>query len=158
MFISSSCSGDEGEGFVPPPPQPNAALGPASNQDDVLFSDAELPLVDLAVLQDLEEQLAHPAVAQKFARDYATLWSQRHQKLAAALDRQDVAAALDAIISMKIASAMVGGLRLSRLAEQLEEFIRRGDLEHGRDLLAAVELHGCATVKELRDTYILADE
>jgi hypothetical protein len=158
MSISGSFSGDGGAGFVPTPSQPAAAPGGRTNPDGALFSDAELPLVDLAVLQDLEEQLAHPAVAQKFARDYATLWTQRHQKLATALDRQDVAAALDAVISMKIASAMVGGLRLARLAERLEEFIRKGDLEHGLALIAAVELHGSATVKELQDTYILADE
>ena len=153
MSFLGSFTGDESAGFVPAPSQPTAAPGPASNLDD-----ADLPLVDLAVLQDLEEQLAHPAVAQKFARDYATLWSQRHQKLAAALKRQDAAAALDAVISMKIASAMVGGLRLSRLAEQLEGFIRRGDLENGYALIAAVELHGSATVKELQENYILADE
>lgn len=153
MSISGSFSGDGGAGFVPTPPQSTAALGPVSDRDD-----ADLPLLDLAVLQDLEEQLAHPAVAQNFARDYATLWSQRYQKLAAALARQDAAAALDAIISMKIASAMVGGLRLSRLAEQLEEFIRKGDLENGHALIASVELHGSATVKELQETYILADE
>jgi hypothetical protein len=156
MSNSGSFSGDGDAGFVPTPPQSTAALGAASN--DAELPGAELPLVDLAVLQDLAEQLAHPAVAQNFARDYATLWTQRYQKLAAALDRQDVPAALDAVISMKIASAMVGGLRLSRLAEQLEEFIRRGDLESGLALIAAVELHGSATVKELQDTYILADE
>jgi hypothetical protein len=156
MTTSGSFSGDGDAGFVPTPPQSTAALGAASN--DAELPGAELPLVDLAVLQDLAEQLAHPAVAQNFARDYATLWTQRYQKLAAALDRQDVPAALDAVISMKIASAMVGGLRLSRLAEQLEEFIRRGDLESGLALIAAVELHGSATVKELQDTYILADE
>jgi hypothetical protein len=156
MTTSGSFSGDGDAGFVPTPPQSTAALGAASN--DAELPGAELPLVDLAVLQDLAEQLAHPAVAQNFARDYANLWTQRYQKLAAALDRQDVPAALDAVISMKIASAMVGGLRLSRLAEQLEEFIRRGDLESGLALIAAVELHGSATVKELQDTYILADE
>jgi hypothetical protein len=158
MSNSGSFSGDGGGGLVPTPPQPTAAPGGLSNPDGALFPDAELPLVDLAVLQDLADQLAHPAVAQNFARDYATLWTQRYQKLAAAVDRQDVAAALDAVISMKIASAMVGGLRLARLAERLEEFIRRGDLEHGHALIAAVELHGSATVKELQETYILADE
>jgi hypothetical protein len=158
MSNSGSFGGDGGGGLVPTPPQPTAAPSGLSNPDVALYPDAELPLVDLAVLQDLEEQLAHPAVAQNFARDYATLWTQRYQKLAAAVDRQDVAAALDAVISMKIASAMVGGLRLARLAERLEEFIRRGDLEHGHALIAAVELHGSATVKELQETYILADE
>lgn len=157
MSNSGSFTGDGGAGFVPAPPQSSAALGTGSNPG-ADPPDAELPLVDLAVLQDLEEQLAHPAVAQNFARDYATLWTQRYQKLAAAVDRQDVAAALDAVISMKIASAMVGGLRLARLAEQLEEFIRSGDLERGHALVSAVELHGSATVKELQDTYILADE
>jgi hypothetical protein len=156
MSNSGSFSGDGDAGFVPTPPQSTAALGAASN--DAELPGAELPLVDLAVLQDLAEQLAHPAVAQNFARDYANLWTQRYQKLAAALDRQDVPAALDAVISMKIASAMVGGLRLSRLAEQLEEFIRRGDLESGLALIAAVELVGSATVKDLQDSYVLADE
>jgi hypothetical protein len=158
MSNSGSFSGDGGAGFVPTPPQSTAAQGNASNPDDAALPGAELPLVDLAVLQDLEEQLARPAVAQNFARDYATLWTQRYQKLAAAVDRQDVPAALDAVISMKIASAMVGGRRLARLAEQLEEFIRSGDLESGHALISAVELHGSATVKELQDTYILADE
>jgi len=153
MSISGSCSGVGGAGPVHTPPQSTAALSPVSHRDD-----AELPLVDLAVLQDLSDQLAHPAVAQNFARDYATLWTQRYQKLAAAMDRQDFAAALDAVISMKIASAMVGGLRLSRLAEQLEGFIRNGDLENGLALITSVEVHGSATVKELQDTYILADE
>lgn len=153
MSIPGSSSGDGGAGIAHTPPQSTAAPGPASSRDDV-----ELPLVDLAVLQDLEEQLAHPAVARNFARDYAALWTQRYQKLAAAVDRQDASAALDAAISMKIASAMVGGLRLARLAEQLEEFIRSGDLENGHALIAAVEAHGSATVKELQDTYILADE
>jgi hypothetical protein len=153
MSIPGSSSGDGGAGFGHTPPQSTAAPGPASGQDD-----AELPLVDLAVLQDLEGQLAHPAVARSFARDYAALWTQRYQKLAAAVDRQDASAALDAAISMKIASAMVGGLRLARLAEQLEEFIRSGDLENGHALIAAVETHGSATVKELQETYILADE
>lgn len=159
MSISGSCSGVGGADPVHTPPQSTAAPitvsnpSPVSNRDD-----AELPLVDLAVLQDLSDQLAHPAVAQNFARDYATLWTQRYQKLAGAMDRQDFAAALDAVISMKIASAMVGGLRLSRLAEQLEGFIRNGDLENGLALIAAVEVHGSATVKELQNTYILADE
>lgn len=158
MSNSGSFSGGGDAGFVPTPPPSIAALGTASNRDDAELPGTELPLVDLAVLQDLAEQLAHPAVAQNFARDYATLWTQRYQKLAAALDRQDVPAALDAVISMKIASAMVGGLRLARLAEQLEHFIRSGDLENGHALISAVELHGSATVKELQDTYILADE
>jgi hypothetical protein len=158
MSNSGSFSGGGDAGFVPTPPPSIAALGTASNPDDAVLPGAELPLVDLAVLQDLSAQLAHPAVAQNFARDYATLWTQRYQRLAAAMDRQDFAGALDAVISMKIASAMVGGLRLSRLAERLEGFIRNGDLENGFALIAAVEVHGSATVKELQDTYILADE
>jgi hypothetical protein len=158
MSNSGSFSGDGGAGSAHTPPPSTAAPDPASDRDDAELPGAVLPLVDLAVLQDLEDQLAHPAVAQNFARDYATLWTQRYQKLAAAVDRQDVPAALDAVISMKIASAMVGGLRLARLAEQLEEFIRSGDLESGHALISAVELHGSATVKELQDTYILADE
>ncbi|BAS16340.1 hypothetical protein AHiyo8_46430 [Arthrobacter sp. Hiyo8] len=63
-------------------------------------------------------------------------------------------AALDAVISLKVSSAMVGGLRLAHLAERLEATVRNGDLGEGADLLAGIAVHGRATVKELRLGYM----
>jgi hypothetical protein len=115
----------------------------------------ELPLVDPAVLKELERQLASPAIASRFARNYAEMWGPRQRCLDAAVEHQDRAAALDAVISLKVSSAMVGGVRLARLAERLEVIMRgQGGLEGGRAVLALVADLGSATVKELQDSYI----
>lgn len=117
----------------------------------------QLPYVDTAVLTELEEELAGPTLARRFAQDYADMWDQRYTRLAAAVERQDVAACLDAAISLKITSAMLGGERLSKLAELLENVVRQGDFGQGRLLIERVAADGTRTVSELRANYILAD-
>ncbi|NUU30384.1 Hpt domain-containing protein [Arthrobacter sp. C9C5] len=113
------------------------------------------PLVDPAALQDLGEQLNSAAVAKGFARDYAEMWGQRYDSLAGALERRDQAAALDAVLSLKTSSSMVGGLRLAELAGELEEAIRGGDLGRAASLLGDVAARGSETVDELQFSYIL---
>lgn len=115
-----------------------------------------LPLVNVAVLEDLEAELAGPALAKRFAQDYADMWDQRYTRLASAVERQDVAACLDAAISLKITSAMLGGERLSKLAELLENVVRQGDFGQGRLLMERVAIDGSQTVSELQSTYIVA--
>lgn len=117
-----------------------------------------LPLVDAAVLEELEDELAGSGLAQRFARDYAAMWDQRYARLAAAVDGQDRASAMDAVISLKITSAMVGGLRLAKLAELLESVIRLGDFGQGRALMERVAQDGGQTVTELQATYILEND
>jgi HPt (histidine-containing phosphotransfer) domain-containing protein len=117
-----------------------------------------LPLVDAAVLEELEDELAGSGLAQRFARDYAAMWDQRYSRLAAAVESQDGASALDAAISLKITSAMVGGIRLAKLAELLEVLIRRGDFGQGQVLMERVAEDGVQTVSELQATYILKND
>jgi len=105
--------------------------------------------VDAGVLRDLEEQLAGPAIVQRFIHDYVSLWQRRHETLAGAIERQDTEAALDAAISLKVSSSMVGGTPLARLAQNLQEVIRAGNFPAGEELLSAVGACGRATVKEL---------
>jgi hypothetical protein len=114
----------------------------------------ELPLVDAVVLQSLEDELGQRQMAWNFANDYAAMWGVRQRCLLDSIEREDRVAALDAVISLKVSSAMVGGLRLERLAETLETTIRRGDLRDGATLLALIALHGQATVKELQLRYL----
>lgn len=106
-------------------------------------------LFDPAVLEELAEQLQSPDVAHRFARDYAALWEQRHRRLTTAVEGQDHAAALDAVISLKTSSAMVGGKRLAGLAGKLQRLIQTGDLRAGQALLPIVADSGRATVNEL---------
>ncbi len=117
----------------------------------------ELPLLDAAFLHDMEEHLGRPDLAWNFANDYAGMWVERQRSLVDSVEREDRMAALDAAISLKVSSAMVGGLRLARLAEALEAALRKGDLRDGASVLAMVSLHGHATVKELQQRYLRKD-
>jgi hypothetical protein len=116
-----------------------------------------LPLVDPAALQDLGVQLESPAVAQCFARDYAKMWDRRYDSLASALGRRDQAAALDAVLSLKTSSVMVGGVHLAQLAGELESAVRDGDMDQAQSLLGAVASRGGETVDELQFSYVLWD-
>ena len=120
--------------------------------------DTHVRYVDPSVLEDLEEQLASRDITSRFAWDYAEMWGQRQRSLEAAVERRDRAVALDAVMSLKVSSAMVGGVRLARLAERLELIIRgEGDLQGTRAILGLIADHGSATVKELRESYIRED-
>ena len=57
------------------------------------------------------------------------MWDQRYNCLASALDRRDEAGSLEAVLSLKTSSAMVGGVQLARLAGELEEAVRGGDMD-----------------------------
>jgi HPt (histidine-containing phosphotransfer) domain-containing protein len=111
--------------------------------------------VELDVLAELEAELDGPELARGFARDYAAMWDQRFSKVAAAVQAHDRNAALDAVISLRIASAMVGGVRLATLAQSLENAIRHDDFAQGQDLLKSVAECGISTVSELQANYIL---
>lgn len=117
-----------------------------------------MPLVDGTVLEELDDELAGSGLARRFARDYAGMWDLRYSRLAAAMESQDTATALDAVISLKITSAMVGGLRLARLAELLEAMIRQGDFGQSRTVLERVAVVGGLTIAELQATYLTDQE
>jgi HPt (histidine-containing phosphotransfer) domain-containing protein len=125
---------------------------------DLRHNGDEVRYVDPSVLEDLEEQLASRDITARFARDYAEMWGRRQHCLEAALERRDRAVALEAVMSLKVSSAMVGGVRLARLAEKLELVIRgEGDLQSTRAILVLIADHGNATVKELQDNYMRED-
>lgn len=147
MYSPVSGSGSENAAPV--------SFRPGVIPDSVLALEAAglLPLVDAAILAELDDELAGSGLAQSFARDYAAMWDQRYTRLAQAVTSQDSAAALDAVISLKITSVMVGGLRLAKLAELLEALIRQGEFGQGQLLLKRLAKDGGQTISELRATY-----
>lgn len=115
---------------------------------------SHLPLVDPNALAALEAAVDGPAIAQRFARDYTDMWEARLRRLVIAVEARDRATALDILINLKNSSKMVGGLRLSCLAEHLEQTLRHAELSDPFALMAAVTDQGNQTVKELKSTYI----
>lgn len=154
MHTPESGTGDKGIPAVPLP----AAAGGLQDAGILQELDELLPLVDSGILEDLEDELNGSELALRFARDYAAMWDQRYSRLALAVENQDRTSALDAIISLRITSAMVGGLRLARLAEMLETVIRQGDFGQGQAMMERVAEHGDRTVSELQANYILKNE
>lgn len=117
-------------------------------------NDDEFRYVDPSVLKNLEEQLRSRETALRFAQDYVRLWARRQHLLEAAVESRDRTAALDAVLSLKVSSAMVGAVRLARLTEKLELVVRgKDDLQGTRPLLALAAEMGSATVKELQDNH-----
>lgn len=149
MSLLAACPDEGNAGPVP------ATVSPAGA--GALAAAEPAPLVDPAALQELGEQVNSVALAKGFARDFSQMWEQRYGSLAGALDRREQGAALDAVLSLKTSSSMVGGLRLAGLAGELEEAIRRGDLEHAASRLPEVAARGGETVAELEFSYVLWD-
>ncbi|MET3920448.1 Hpt domain-containing protein [Arthrobacter sp. UYEF20] len=154
-FLGAPDDGDASAALSPEASPGGAGLtapaGPATVQGP-----AAVPLlVDPSALQDLGVQLDSPAVAKGFARDYAKMWQHRYGALSSALARGDQAAALDAVLSLKTSSVMVGGVRLAQLAGELEEAVRGDRMDRARSLLQDVAERGSETVDELQFSYVL---
>ena len=148
MSIPSPLSSDGGVSRF----MPAAPLGHAGLASD--FGVHDLLLVDPAVFKDLEDQLDGRAIALRFVSDYTDMWEQRFRRLAAAVAVQDWPAAMDAVISLKISSSMVGAQRLAWLAESLEKLIRSEDYAAANALLADIAEHGGQSIRELRFIYL----
>jgi hypothetical protein len=118
---------------------------------------ADMPLLDLSVLQRLEEELGDAGIAQAFASDYIGLWDKRIQYLMRSVAANDHDAAMDAVLSMKNSAFMVGGARLAGLAVELEGIIRNLDLSSAPARVAAIAEVGQATIKALQDCYLVRD-
>lgn len=118
---------------------------------------AQLPLLNLEVLENLGAE-SNDGIALRFAADYAHMWDYRRQWLTTALELQDSSAALEAVISLKASSAMVGGTRLAHLAGMLEAVIRGGNMSRSMALLPLISKLGSATVMALRAGYIRTEQ
>jgi len=157
--MHSTDPGSSGESPAADSPLPGVTLPappvPEPGSEPSLEAAGLLPLIDAAVLEELDDELAGSGLAQRFARDYAAMWDLRLARLGTAVHSQDEASALDAVISLKISSAMVGGVRLAKLAELLEALIRQGDFVQGQAMMAGVAQDGARTVSELQATYLV---
>jgi len=149
MSISGSEAADSSANgvCVPAAGVPN---GRAHNESE----SAALPVLDLDVLHELEEDMGNTGVAHNFARDYIKIWDKRRTYLEASVEDDDAEAAMDAVLSLKNSAMMVGAARLAQLAVNLERLVKSGDLSAVRRLLPFVALTGEQTVSGLKQGYL----
>lgn len=112
------------------------------------------PLVDPNVLHDLEDQLDSPAAARAFVRDYIAVWDERDSRISSSIARRNQAASLDAVLSLKITSTMVGATQLVTLATALEGLLREGKLEEAEAALPQVHKCGLRTMRALTTLHL----
>ncbi|WP_138442262.1 Hpt domain-containing protein [Sinomonas susongensis] len=107
-----------------------------------------LPLVDPTALRVLAEDVG-PESAASFARDFVRIWPRRRDNLTAALKQDDYDGALDAALSLRTSSTMVGASQLAGLACELERRLRADGTAAAARLLPAVVECGERTVAVL---------
>jgi HPt (histidine-containing phosphotransfer) domain-containing protein len=82
-------------------------------------------LVDRTVLADLQAELGgDQSIISTFVRNYVDLLPWRVDRLHHALEKLDIEDAMDAVLSLKTSSHMVGAICMNRLATELEISIR----------------------------------
>jgi len=92
----------------------------------------DLPVLDDGALQDLKEE-AGDAVAQQFMEEYLVMLPVRAAKIFKGLTRGDTETTLEAIISLRVSSAMAGARRLESYCAGLESALKHG---HSPDMTA----------------------
>jgi HPt (histidine-containing phosphotransfer) domain-containing protein len=160
MSISGSSAGDSSANGVCFPesrgPVPEAQVMPAAGTPVIPW--VGLPLVDLSVLRQLEEDLGDPEVARSFAKDYISIWDKRIRYLMRSMADNDPDAAMDAVLSLKNSAFMVGGARLAGLAVELELILRDGDLPSVQPRVSDLAEVGRATIQALQQCYLARNE
>nr|WP_256871515.1 Hpt domain-containing protein [Paenarthrobacter nitroguajacolicus] len=111
-------------------------------------------MVDPTVLTELQAELGgDQAIISTFIRNYAELLPWRVERLHHALEKLDIEDAMDAVLSLKTSSHMVGAICMSRLATGLEISIRLlpgpAHLDELRALVNEIEHFVPATIREL---------
>lgn len=84
-----------------------------------LIAEKPLPVLDAGRLRVLAEETGQQ-VAQAFLEDYVQLLPARVARIVSTLDGEDLKSAIDAVVSLKVTSAMTGALRLEAYARDLQ--------------------------------------
>ena len=111
-------------------------------------------VVDHTVLTELQAELGgDPAIIHAFVRNYVALLPWRVSRLHRALDNLDIEDAMDAVLSLKTSSHMVGAVCMNRLATELEMSIRllpnASHLPELADQVITIENCVFGTIREL---------
>ncbi|MET1086940.1 MAG: Hpt domain-containing protein [Arthrobacter sp.] len=103
-------------------------MNPAPSEGD------HLPVLDLQYISDWGADLGE-AAARDFLATYLELLPARLAGITSAVLAEDSDAAMERLISLKVTSAMVGALRLSALARDLELMVRAAAWRSARVVL-----------------------
>ncbi|KRE61762.1 hypothetical protein ASG92_20440 [Arthrobacter sp. Soil736] len=98
----------------------------SGQQSDEDMGGGCLPVLDAQPLWVLTEQ-AGRAVAERFFNDYLDLLPARSASIVAGLAAEDRGRTLDAVVSLRVTSAMAGALQMEESSRALERQLHVGD-------------------------------
>lgn len=104
-------------------------------QSDEDIDEGCLPVLDAQPLRVLTEQ-AGRAVAERFFNDYLDLLPARSASIIAGLAAEDREKTLDAVVSLKVSSAMAGALQMEESSRALEHQLHVGDWSNAKTVRA----------------------
>ena len=117
-----------------------------------------MPLLDMSVLRRLEDELGDPGIARTFANEYINIWDKRIQYLRRSVEQNDPDAAMDAVLSVRNSSFMVGASRLAQLAAEFQRIIQDGDVGSAQARAEDIAEVGQATMEAILQGYLARDE
>lgn len=95
--------------------------------------------LQLGTLQNLAHELGDPQAALRFLAKYLTLLPHRIERITHGLERRDAASTTDALLSLKITSAMVGATALEAQCAYLSTLHDAELLHQGPEHLPALQ-------------------
>ena len=107
------------------------------------------PVIDLRIFEQLAGELASPEAARRIVALYLELLDGRIGRLVGACVAGDESTAMDAVLSLKVSSAMVGAVAMRDLAAQVEECLLVGGCVEARGRLQCVRRGGFDTARAL---------
>lgn len=116
-----------------------------------------LPLVCTATLHSLEEALdGEQVLCRNFVCRYVDMWPQRFNRICDAVTTGHQDDAMDAALSLRSSSMMVGAARLGELASDLIRLLEGGCHSAAANTLPALQLCGNQTAYHLKTSYVNA--
>ena len=103
--------------------------------DNVVALNAR-PCFDVTAVLHLAGEVDDRLYPWRFAGRYREQLDHRVSRIQSALERDDVETAMDAVLSLKVSSALVGTWELVDVASTLELEVRAGDLQAARSIAA----------------------
>ncbi|MHA7269798.1 hypothetical protein [Arthrobacter sp. HLT1-20] len=114
-----------------------------------------LPLVCTATLHSLEESLdGETALCRNFVCRYVDMWPGRFTRIHEAVSAGQSEAAMDAALSLRSSSMMVGAARLGELTSDLIRALEAGCNSAASKKLAALRRCGNQTAGQLSASYV----
>jgi hypothetical protein len=119
------------------------------------FDENKIPLVSRDVLDALEQELEDAVTYATYIRLNHELWPARYERLAETIRAGDATGAMDAVLSLRCASQMIGAMQLAELALTAQLALRDGRLSAAEELLEDLEVCGTATMRQISREFSL---